>query len=385
MENGLSKEQSKMLQGLAILMMLYHHLFSTPEALGIPYRSLLVFGEINAELRMAWFFKICVGIYAFVSGYGICRSMNRSEHSGKLHYDGTFFQKLIADYRIVAKRFFGFYQQFLLVFVIFVPVGFLFFHKPFDIKELLLNLIGISTTYNGAWWYVLQYFKMLLILPVIDSVCTIYKGKKEMLPILSFIFGLCGVCAGLMAGHLLMPLIDWFQPAFTMCFIMGYLISRFELYEIAYRMVVYIISKAVRLKSDRKEEKDRTISKTAEKVLNVLGIIAFFLVIICRVKIAKDASSAGLDFIFVPVFAFGFARITMMLKRISKLFLFFGGYSTFIWLTHVFYYDHYMKKTIMFSGVSAGIYLTLLLVSLFGAFLLERLFRFLKSLMKLSK
>ena len=39
MKNGITKEQSKMIQGLAILMMLYHHLFSTPEIFGIEYFS----------------------------------------------------------------------------------------------------------------------------------------------------------------------------------------------------------------------------------------------------------------------------------------------------------------------------------------------------------
>ena len=39
MKNGITKEQSKMIQGLAILMMLYHHLFATPEIFGIEYFS----------------------------------------------------------------------------------------------------------------------------------------------------------------------------------------------------------------------------------------------------------------------------------------------------------------------------------------------------------
>ena len=77
MKNGITKEQSKMIQGLAIIMMLYHHLFATPEIFGIEYFSLLNIGGINIEQKMAWFFKICVGIFAFMVGYGYAYSKNK--------------------------------------------------------------------------------------------------------------------------------------------------------------------------------------------------------------------------------------------------------------------------------------------------------------------
>ncbi len=352
MKEGILKEQSKMLQGLAILMMLYHHLFSTPEALGIPYRSLLKFGDVNAELRMAWFFKICVGIYAFVSGYGLCRSLQKKE-------SGSFFGKLKNDYVLVIRKLFSFYTQYWLVFILFVPVGFWFFGKTFVLSEFLLNFIGISSTYNGAWWYVLQYLKMLLTLPLVDALFTVFADRKEKITKLVFYGVIFAVLVLLFALSLLEPVIEFFQPAFYLCFLMGYLIARFRLYELAWRIVVYITKKET----------------LAETVLFILGILAFLLVIICRVKIAKDASSAGLDFIFVPVFGFGFLKILEHLPKVSKAFAFFGSLSTFIWLTHVFYYDHYMKKAVMATGISAGIYFTLLAISTIGALLLDLLYK----------
>lgn len=351
MEKGLNKNHTKMLQGLAILMMLYHHLFSTPEALGIPYYSVLKFGDFNIELKMAWFFKICVAIYAFVSGYGLCRAIEKKNVSQGV------FSKLKNDYLFSIRRIIEFYGVYWLVFFIFVPIGFLFYNKPFEIKEFLMNLFGFSSTYNGVWWYVLFYLKLLLTLPVINLIFTHFKGIKEFIK--KYIFILVLVCLlflfYLNDRILLFSIIESFQPAFYLAFLMGYLISKFKIYELFSKIL-------------------------PKNVLNFLGLIGLIVVIIIRVRLAKDASSAGLDFVLVPVFAYGFCVLTTLFSFLRKPFLFFGNYSTIIWLTHVFFYDHYAKNIVMFSGVSTGIYFTLLILSTLTAIVLTKLIHIFKHL-----
>lgn len=348
MNKGLTKEHTGILHGLAILMMLYHHLFSTPEALGIEYKSLLIFDFANIELKMAWFFKICVAIYAFTSGYGLSRSM-----SYKNAPENSIAKRLKEDYILVIKRYFSFYMQYLLVFILFVPVGFLFFNKPFVLSEFLLNLLGISSTYNGAWWYVLQYLKMLITLPVIDIIFTRYSNKTDTKKqsVLILVLFLILLLMLIFFKNPLGIALDFMQPAFYFCFIMGFIISRFKLYELASLLL-------------------------PKSVLYILGLLGFLLVIIFRVKMAKDASSAGFDFIFVPVFSFGFICLNELLNFSKKLFIFFGKYSTFIWLTHVFFYDHYAKRIVMASHFSSFIYLTLLLLSTMAAILLNIIYKF---------
>jgi len=342
-KNGITKEQSKILQGLSILMMLYHHLFSTPEALGTSYYSILNIGGINIELKMAWFFKICVGIYAFVSGYGLCKTLVVNNEKNK----ESFWGHLLSDYVIVLKKLFSFMISYWIVFAIFVPIGFVFYDKAFDFSEFILNMFGFRSTYNGAWWYVLQYMKMLMLLPVVNGIFVFVKKKK-------YVFAQCGFYLILLITFLTLyfvnknivfDIIEFFQPSFLLCFLMGYFIARFRIYEICYKLM-------------------------PEKILYSVGVLGFLLVIIARVKMAKDASSAGLDFVFVPVFVYGFLCIMLLLNTISKILVFFGRYSTFIWLTHVFFYDHYAKKVVMFSGISTGIYFTLLVLSLTAAVIL---------------
>ena len=49
----LSKDESKILYGLAILLMIYHHLFVIPERLNNNYIPILVFKNIDLELEIA--------------------------------------------------------------------------------------------------------------------------------------------------------------------------------------------------------------------------------------------------------------------------------------------------------------------------------------------
>lgn len=355
--NGaITREESKYLQGIAILMMLYHHLFSTPEALGTDYFSVLNFGNLNIELHMAWFFKICVGIYAFITGYGLIKACEIK----KLSDDGIV-KCFFGTCETVLKKLFSFYSLYWLVFIIFVPIGFLFFDRSFDFKELILNFLGIKATYNGAWWYVLQYLKMLISFPFIYVLLQKYKDIKSKIIYIIYLIFIVLVCLiGLLwfKAYLLL-FIDFWQPAFYLCFISGIILAKFKVFEYFYGTV--------------------SLFKNSKLLLKILGILAIVLVIAARVKIAKDASSAGLDFIFVPVFCYG---AVLCFKQFSSTFLgnilnsvwnFFGKYSTFIWLTHVFFYDHYAKKIVMASHFSTGIYLTLLLLSTLTAMALSKL------------
>ena len=74
----IDKKQSKMLQGLAILLMVYHHLFGKRVVSSFSLLNTLFNADV--EYRIAVFCKICVAIYAFVSGYGIYKSISQNQY-----------------------------------------------------------------------------------------------------------------------------------------------------------------------------------------------------------------------------------------------------------------------------------------------------------------
>ena len=60
MNTFLKKDDVKILYGVAILLMLFHHLFCIPERLNSNYISFLIIDGKNIEVCLAWFAKICV-------------------------------------------------------------------------------------------------------------------------------------------------------------------------------------------------------------------------------------------------------------------------------------------------------------------------------------
>ena len=63
-EQFLTLENSYVLYGIAIVMMLFHHLFLNMG--GLDFKIVVISTEFIE--KTAWFCKICVSVYAFVSG-----------------------------------------------------------------------------------------------------------------------------------------------------------------------------------------------------------------------------------------------------------------------------------------------------------------------------
>ncbi len=85
MKHGLKKEDSLLIYGIAILFMIYHHLFVWG---GGSHFSILdtIFGEMT-EQRLAWLFRLCIPLYAFISGYGICTIISKRDYSKRCSTD----------------------------------------------------------------------------------------------------------------------------------------------------------------------------------------------------------------------------------------------------------------------------------------------------------
>lgn len=70
----LTKRQTKILQGIAILFMLGLHLFNRTDT--SPYYDVhLYIGEVPLLTVISYVFDSCVPIYLFCSGYGLFRQM----------------------------------------------------------------------------------------------------------------------------------------------------------------------------------------------------------------------------------------------------------------------------------------------------------------------
>lgn len=164
-ESVLTKDYSNMVKGMAVLMMIMHHIWGFPEK--IPALPLS-----NFEVQLGAAGKICVSIFMFISGYGLYYIFEKKETIRVWH------------------RVWNVYKRFWQVFLIFVPVGFLFLCKPFDVLEFLANLCCFKFSYNQEWWFLGTYIELLLVLPVM-----LMANQKKYFPYL--IVGLSVLLRGL--------------------------------------------------------------------------------------------------------------------------------------------------------------------------------------------
>ena len=95
-----SKQDTALVKGVAILMMLAHHCFESPYRYAGYELNFFPFTE-SQTVEIASFFKICVALFAFLSGYGITKAWRTRL--------GTGMQSRFADEAFRLCRVFGSY------------------------------------------------------------------------------------------------------------------------------------------------------------------------------------------------------------------------------------------------------------------------------------
>ena len=148
----LSKNESKMLQGMAILAMLALHLFCRND--NLPYQPVIMVAGVPVVYYLGLFGDICVPIYCFTSGYAQFFLAER---------DGDRYRRN----RLV--RIWKFIRHFWLVLCLSCITGVLLndADMPGTLSKLLGNLFLYNLSYNGAWWFVLTYVFLLLGAPLV--------------------------------------------------------------------------------------------------------------------------------------------------------------------------------------------------------------------------
>lgn len=198
-----SRNMSHMVKGVAILMMIAHHCFAFPDYWLDTFNvSPFLAGLCNQ-------FKICVPVFAFITGYGF--------YVGKR----TTCKRTI--WRIL--DFLG--QYWLQLFLIFLPIASV--HFSFSAKRILYNMLALYDNVIVFAWYVFFHCFVILTFPLVKKV--LKKGP---------IWDLAVVLAG---GYCL-TVIFYFQPFDTPLFTMlidcsiyypvvgvGYLAAKYSVFD----------------------------------------------------------------------------------------------------------------------------------------------------------
>lgn len=318
-----TKDDTSIAKGIAIILMLIHHLFAFPDRIqgGAMYISLFPIGEESLEEIVASFGNICVAIFLFLSGFGMYKKIANSNEN---------------KISIIIKKLKELYINYWIIFVIFIPISFLIGIRHFDFEELLNNLIGFRSTYNGEWWFFEVYVFMMIIYPltikiikensVISILCLILLNEviRTFLPAIANFETFLIITQSSMYNEILYLL------GFLPCFLMGCIFGKFDLFS---RMKKLFIE---------------------TKLDNIIFYLLISIGIIYLRKVLGHP--VCYDYLFVPVYIIATIHCIRFL-RLDKLFNILGKHSCNMWLIHSFFCYQYFQGLIYFPK------LTVLIVS----------------------
>lgn len=165
MKKYFSIEDTTKIKGIAIIMMILHHLFrleSYSQNMNVNFFPF----NITQMAELATFFKICVPIFVFLSGYGLLSSYKKLKNKNNfflsryLKLMPTFWAVAIISY-IGTQLYNGYFIK-------------TFFNSDIysGFVNVLLNFSGVSgllgtINFSDTWWYIGASFIFIFLLPII--------------------------------------------------------------------------------------------------------------------------------------------------------------------------------------------------------------------------
>lgn len=317
----LTPAESNALKGIALLLLLWHHLFYIQNGL---YDDVYIAGHgfVNTFGIVC---KVCVALFVFLSGYGLTASAAR--HS-------------TVDWkRFFVHRYTKLYLNYWLIWVLFVPVGVfcldLGFEKVYGTDFILplisdftgtLNLFG-KYGYNPTWWFYSCIIVLYALFPLIfmSLKCSIAQWSMLVLSIaVTFVT------------------FTFIQPIrfYLIAFILG---------------CVFYNGLSVKILPPH------TIAKAIAGDLNAPGCVVLLLLLTGTMLLRLISGGYGLlvDTLVALLIILVFKNIS--LGRLNPLFQFLGRHSFNIFLFHTFLFYLYFQEMIYWSRNPVVIFLTLTL------------------------
>lgn len=327
----LRRNETKCLQGIAILFMLGLHLFNRSDISNY-YNVKIYLGGVPLLTHISYIFDACVPIYLFCSGYGLYISEDSGSNMKKRMY-----------------RVLRLLIRFWIIMVLTCCVGFTLGMRdrfPGSVLNFILNACLVKSSYVGAFWFVQTYTILALLSGVIFKL--IKKHSYWVVLLVSFVlyvaaFGIEYV----VLGKIEIEAVRLFVNA-----LMLLLRSQFSF------VIGMILAKENML--------DR--SKLLSKIRNnpVLPWIFLIIVIVVRAILRH--------MIFAP-----FSAVALIIlfgtynwgKLGEKILLFFGKHSTNMWLTHMQFYMIFTPTLVFCWRNVFVIMLTLVALSLAASYVVD--------------
>ena len=309
---------SLIIKGVAIILMLMHHLWMFPDTKPDTLNHLITIFNTPLPTYLASFGKICVSLFLFLGGYGTYITAKKKK-------DWNIFVSI--------KKL---YIKYWKVFFIFIPIAFIFFRHQipfckdpkyynafsnFSFKVFFKNLLGLSSEYNGTWWFLKSYIIAIISFPLLKRITEKYNTTLNIFLIIIYSIALNNILPAignieifgtLKNNYLYSTFIT--QTPFVACFWLGIVFAKdnllFKLYDAL----------------------NQTFS------INFLtDIIGLCIIVFMR----NSVFNKDFDLLLCPFFCIFSLDLIKKTKLSTNIFTVLGVHSTNIWLTHVFFCSYF--------------------------------------------
>lgn len=161
---NLSKRDTTILKGIALLLLLTHHLFYIQNG---RFDDIQIYKGIFLVNMTGQISKVCVALFVFLSGYGLAAA-----YMDKPYFKSSEFFK---------KRFKKLFINYWLIWIIFVPIGVAFAGLTFEkvygeniLTKFILDLTGLLNLtgeygYNPTWWFYSCIILLYVLYPALTA------------------------------------------------------------------------------------------------------------------------------------------------------------------------------------------------------------------------
>lgn len=303
---------SMLVKGVAIILLMFYHSISQTE-LDRHTLDFFPFHSSHWPLLICNSFKLVVGMFIFITGYGLYKSFSKIKPENKSVYNwtGTRLLKVLS----------GFWFVYILVFIITYAIDqyplLRYVTAPTKLEGswlyAIIDFLGISNiigtpTLIGTWWYMSAVVIMIAFFPLLYSL-----GERFSYFVIGMVF-------------VLMPrIIGTGFPgsknvfSFVLALIFGMVFAKHDLFA---KQDKFSLFKKNKLLSDI--------------VLFFVYLLAFYFIVVINGKLSKD-KVWEFNYSISPVIVILFAN--KYLKRIpvlNKVLMFIGSHSLNIFLIHTF-------------------------------------------------
>lgn len=323
-----SRDMSNLVKGVAILLMIAHHCFSFPEYWVDEFSISPFLADVCNQ------FKICVAVFAFITGYGFYVSKRASY----LHMFRKMLQFLC--------------RYWLQLFLIFLPVAAI--HFDFSAKQILNNMIALYDNVILFGWYVFFHCVVLLTFPLV-------KKTLNRTPVWDL--------AIVLAGGYCVTVILYFLPFETPLFSMLLDCSiYYPVVGIGYLSAKYAVF-------------DRISEKITFRIPMALLMLAMIFFLRSKIDVIKGFA---VDTIYAPTFVLAMIWLLKDCRLLHSGLGFLGKHSFHMWLFHAIFFSVYTRDVaqplVGWTDVPFLRFLLVLLLSTAVAFLIDTFWTYLMKL-----